>query len=132
MSRFPRPRFPGDFGSYLPSGRPFLPTNQPRHMQPRPPIPYRGPAQFSTGCPERQNQFPPPQFRPEAPLPNNPRFYRHPRPQYGPRGTPGPRFQGKSHQGARREGAGGIEAYYKHSMVEDPWIHLEAKMKDSS
>ena len=33
-------------------------------------------------------------------------------------------------RGNRREDSSGIEAYYRHSMVEDPWKELEEKYKE--
>ncbi|KAJ7389283.1 hypothetical protein OS493_032440 [Desmophyllum pertusum] len=59
-----------------------------------------------------------------------PRAWQATGPRLGFRPT-GP-YRGNRGRGNRREDSSGIEAYYKHSMVENPWKELEEKYKERS
>ncbi|KAL9962325.1 hypothetical protein ACROYT_G031416 [Oculina patagonica] len=130
-------------------GGPRRPTFSPFQGRARAPSPNFRPRFENPGFqppghnvyPSQRQPFPPPQRQfmnyPAGPQRARPGFQpgvwqsAGPRQGFRPTGYP---EQQRPHRGRGRgnrwEDSSGIEAYYRHSMVEDPWKELEEKYKE--
>lgn len=120
--------------------RPVVPNFRPRFENPGFPPPRHNvyPSQFGGFCPRQPHSQTQRPFGmntcPQGPGAGfQPREWQAPgvRQGFRPAGFHDqPRNRGRG--GHRGRGSSGIEAYYNHSMVEDPWKELEEKFKNEN